>query len=384
MVVDGEAAVGGDASSEACVVGGSSVLGSVSVVGGATVALGPVVVVMVGAATVSAAHVVDVCVVGVTGANVVEVVDVVVDVTETAASETVCWSEPSPIVAPLTATSATSPSAVDRYQVFAPSIPDSSDRLRPDLSFPTRFEPMSSDNRSDDLFNASTWLVDRHVAEGRGEQVAIRCLGASVTYRELQALVERTAGALRSVGVQPEQRVAMVMLDSIEFVTTFLGAMRIGAIPLPMNPLLPGRDLGTITADSRARIVVVSGDRAASIADLMAVTPEVDLVVVTDTEQGTSPAVAAGNEANVISWDGFLVNEGHGVPHETWGESPGFWLCTSGSTGRPKLAMHRHIDIKVTCDTYADQVLNASSEDRFYSVGPMFHAYGLGNSISFP
>ncbi len=239
--------------------------------------------------------------------------------------------------------------------------------------------------RSDDLFNASTWLVDRHVTEGRGDHVAIRCLGESVTYAELQALIERTAGALRAIGVQPEQRVAMAMLDSVEFVATFLGAMRIGAVPLPINPLLPGRDLGTITADSRARMVVVSGDRSASVSDLVAATPEIELVVVTDKEDGTTPSVSIDADGvNAVTWADLLANEGDGTPFETWGESPGFWLCTSGSTGRPKLAMHRHIDIKVTCDTFAANVLEVKPDDRFYSVGPMFHAYGLGNSVSFP
>ncbi|MDH3303381.1 MAG: AMP-binding protein, partial [Acidimicrobiia bacterium] len=244
---------------------------------------------------------------------------------------------------------------------------------------------MASSIRSDDLFNASTWLVDRHVADGRGDQVAVRCLGNSVTYQDLQHLIEQTAGALRAVGVQPEQRVAMVMLDSVEFVATFLGAMRIGAIPLPINPLLPGRDLGAIAADARARMVVVSGDRAASIADLVATAPEVGLVVVTDTEDGASPTVELdADHIESTTWSALLSNEGDGSPFETWGESPGFWLCTSGSTGQPKLAMHRHIDIKVTCDTFADHVLGVRPDDRFYSVGPMFHAYGLGNSISFP
>ena len=95
---------------------------------------------------------------------------------------------------------------------------------------------MASSIRNDDLFNASTWLVDRHVAEGRGDKVAIRYLGSDVTYADLQTLIERTAGSLRAVGVQPEQRVAMIMLDSVEFVAAFLGAMRIGAIPLPIEP----------------------------------------------------------------------------------------------------------------------------------------------------
>ncbi len=84
-------------------------------------------------------------------------------------------------------------------------------------------------------------------------------------------------------------------------------------------------------------------------------------------------------------WDA-LVGGGTdgGSPWSTWDESPGFWLCTSGSTGRPKLAMHRHRDLRVTADTYGAQVLGIGADDRCYSVGPMFHAYGLGNSLTFP
>ncbi|MDH3294066.1 MAG: benzoate-CoA ligase family protein, partial [Acidimicrobiia bacterium] len=93
---------------------------------------------------------------------------------------------------------------------------------------------------------------------------------------------------------------------------------------------------------------------------------------------------AAPDGVTVTRWSDFVAGEGDGSPYSTWGESPGFWLCTSGSTGRPKLAMHRHIDLKVTVDTYADQVLKIRPDDRFYSVGPMFHAYGLCNSLTFP
>jgi benzoate-CoA ligase len=244
---------------------------------------------------------------------------------------------------------------------------------------------MSSADRNDDLFNASQWLVDRHVDEGRGDRIAVRYLGRSHTYADVLADVERCAGALRGVGVQPEQRVAIAMLDSTEFVSVFLGAMRIGAIPLPMNPLLPGRDLGAITADSRARVAVISGDRVQSAGELMAACPEMELLIVTDTTDGGPLQLpAAPDGVQVIHWSDFVAGGGDGSPYATWAESPGFWLCTSGSTGQPKLAMHRHIDLKVTVDTYADQVLHVQPDDRCYSVGPMFHAYGLGNSLTFP
>ncbi len=226
-----------------------------------------------------------------------------------------------------------------------------------------------------DRFNASEWLVDRHLDTGDGNRIAIRCRGETLTYADVHARVLTVAAALRGLGVRPEERVAMVMLDSVEFVAVFLGAMRIGAVPVAINPLLPGRDLAVIVADSRARVAVVSDARAGSIPDLSAGSPEVTTVI-------TTGDVVDDN----LGWSDFLAG-GVGVDssaYPTWTESPGFWLCTSGSTGRPKLAMHRHDDIRVTCETYGRHVLGIGPDDRCYSVGPMFHAYGLGNSLSFP
>lgn len=224
-----------------------------------------------------------------------------------------------------------------------------------------------------DHYNVSEWLVDRHVSAGDGDRVALRYRGASVTYAEVLTHVEAAAAGLRALDVRAEERVAMVMLDSVEFVAMFLGAMRIGAVPVPMNPLLPGRDLAVIVADSRARVVAISAEREVSLDDLRAGSPEVTHVVST------------GNTSNgQIGWVDFVGSGLDGSAAHTWAESPGFWLCTSGSTGQPKLAMHRHGDIPATCETYADQILGVSANDIFFSVGPMFHAYGLGNSLTFP
>jgi len=217
-------------------------------------------------------------------------------------------------------------------------------------------------------FNAGAWLLDRHVAEGDGDRVAIRSSGSATTYGQLHDLASRVATGLRALGVRPEERVAMVMLDTVEFAAIFLGALRIGAIPVLTNPLLPGRDLGRIVADSRARVLVVSGERAASLPDLLELAPEVTTVVQTSDD----------------SWDNLIASDDNAGVHATWRDSPGFWLCTSGTTGMPKLAMHTHGDIPDTVETYAKGVLNIGPDDTFYSVGPMFHAYGLGNSLTFP
>lgn len=204
-------------------------------------------------------------------------------------------------------------------------------------------------------FNASVDLL-----EGTDPaRVAVVSRDGSVTYGELAALAAAVGGGLRALGVEPEQRVAMVMLDSIEFYAVFLGAMRVGAVPVPVNPLLPARDTGAIVAQSRARVAVVSPGRV----------PSVEGVLVVETGSASWSALASAPPAPAF---------------DTWAESPGFWLCTSGSTGAPKLAMHRHVDLRVTASTYAREVLGVTADDRCYSVGPMFHAYGLGNSLTFP
>src|SRR4051794_31383563 len=82
-------------------------------------------------------------------------------------------------------------------------------------------------------FNASTWLVDRHLDDGRGDHVAIECGADATSYRGILAEVHGAANGLRALGVRPEERVVLVMNDGVAFVAVFLGALRIGAIPVP-------------------------------------------------------------------------------------------------------------------------------------------------------
>lgn len=233
-------------------------------------------------------------------------------------------------------------------------------------------------------FNAATWLVDRHVDAGDGNRIAVVQGDDEYTYADVQRLSKSAAAGLTALGVRPEERVAMVMLDSIDFVATFLGALRMGAVPVPMNPLLPGRDLGVIVADARARIIVISAARLDSLGELLAGAPEVRAAVTTAAGDESVSSSGEPGAVAMVGWSEFMEGHDFATTFTTWAESPGFWLCTSGSTGAPKLAMHRHGDIPATCATYADQVLGIGRDDVCYSVGPMFHAYGLGNSLTFP
>ncbi len=223
-----------------------------------------------------------------------------------------------------------------------------------------------------DLFNCSEWLVDRQVEAGHGARTALLSGDATLSYQGLLDSMTTAAGGLRRLGVRPEERVMLILRDGPELAVAILAAMRIGAVALPVNPLLPPRDLVGIARDARARWAIVAGDASALITALTEGAPDLTAVV----------RVGPGEGGPL--WSDIVAAGGDGAADATLAESPCFWLCTSGTTGRPKLAMHRHADIRTTCDGYAREVLDVQPSDRHLSVAPMFHAYGFGNSLTFP
>src|SRR5580704_6941184 len=109
-----------------------------------------------------------------------------------------------------------------------------------------------------DEFNAAAYFIDRHIAEGRGAKVAIECGGIQVTYRELFERVNQVGNGLRSLGVRIEERVFLLLLDTPEFAASFFGAIKIGAVPVPVNTLLKPADYEFLLNNSRARVAIAS------------------------------------------------------------------------------------------------------------------------------
>jgi benzoate-CoA ligase family protein len=155
----------------------------------------------------------------------------------------------------------------------------------------------------------------------------------------------------------------MVVNDEPGFVAFFLGAMRSGAIPVPLSTMLTGPDLAAIVDDAHASILVASAEHA-------------DRLSGAATPAGT---VLIGGE----SWAAYDDRSETAVA-DTDQSSSGFWLYSSGTTGVPKGVMHRHGSLQATADTYARTVLATTPDDRFLSVAKLFFAYGLGNSLTFP
>src|SRR5438105_9443778 len=109
-----------------------------------------------------------------------------------------------------------------------------------------------------DQFNASTYFIDRHLQEGRGDKIAIEDEGSRVTYRQLWERVNRVGNGLRKLRVRVEERVLLLLLDGPEFAISFFGAIKIGAVPVPVNTLLKPADYQYILNNARARVAIVS------------------------------------------------------------------------------------------------------------------------------
>src|SRR4030081_1918195 len=224
------------------------------------------------------------------------------------------------------------------------------------------------------VYNAVTWLLDRNVDEGRGEKLAFTDTVSELTYGELQKQSCRVANMLRRLGVRREERVAMIMLDTVDFPAVFLGAIRAGIVPVPLNTLLTSDQYAYVLADCRARVLFISEALLPVVKEMLGRMPDLDHVIVAGKD---------GHGYNKLS-DEIAGESESFVTAATHADEPAFWLYSSGSTGMPKGVRHLHSNLAATADTYAKQVLGIREDDVGLSAAKLFFAYGLGNALTFP
>jgi benzoate-CoA ligase family protein len=234
-----------------------------------------------------------------------------------------------------------------------------------------------------DTFNASDYLLQPALRAETAGRTALSGPGGDLGYAELADLAGQVAAGLESWGTRAEERVVLFMADGPLMAAAILGAMRLGAVPVPVSTMLTGAELAALLNDARARVLLVSDRFAAAAEAALAHAPGVRHVAV----EGDAGLRAPG--VRVSPFDD-LVQAGRerggrtAEPYLTSDDSSALWLYTSGTTGTPKGAMHRHANIRHVVETYGRQVLGITPEDRCYSVAKLFFAYGIGNSLFFP
>jgi benzoate-CoA ligase len=224
------------------------------------------------------------------------------------------------------------------------------------------------------VYNAAHDLIETNLAAGRGKRTAFIDDRGSYTYAQLARHVNRCGNALKSLGLGMEQRAMLIMLDTFDFPGVFLGAIKIGAVPVPVNTMLTADDFAFMLRDSRARVLVISAPLFERVKPALASQPWLEKVVIAGGE-----AKGHASLAKLVAKASDRLDTAH-----TMADDPAFWLYSSGSTGTPKGAVHVQSSLVNTAELYAGPTLGLTENDVVYSAAKLFFAYGLGNALTFP
>ena len=223
-------------------------------------------------------------------------------------------------------------------------------------------------------YNFAADILKRNLDAGRGDKIAYIDANGAYSYAALAERVERFGHVLRSLGIRREERILICLLDTIDWPTAFLGAIKAGVVAVPVNTLMTESDYRFMLEDSRARLLVVSEALLPKFAAAIEASDDIEHVI-----------LSGANANSHLRFDDLLAGaKTESMTAATSRDDMCFWLYTSGSTGRPKGAVHSHADLKLTDELYAAPVIGITENDICYSVAKLFFAYGLGNALTFP
>jgi len=223
-------------------------------------------------------------------------------------------------------------------------------------------------------YNAAVDFVDRNVAEGRGEKTAFIDPSRSVTYSELRDSAARIGPMLARMGIEPENRIVLVLLDTVDFPILFWGAIRAGVIPVLLNTRLTVDQYRYLLDDSRAKAVFVSPALLPVIQEAARDLPALRTIV-----------VVGGAPSSALRFEALLAAENEGAaPARTCADEIAYWLYSSGTTGAPKGVMHVHSSPMVMARQAGADRIGVCENDVIFSAAKLFFAYGLGNAMICP
>ena len=244
-----------------------------------------------------------------------------------------------------------------------------------------------------DRFNAASAFLDRNLAEGRGAKTAIYYEGTAYTYAQIAELANRIGNGLLDLGIDLEQRVALLLLDSPQFAAAFFGAIKIGAVAVPINTMLRPNDYVYMLNDSRARALIIHAALWQQVKQILPQLKYLRHVVVVGPEHenvgaslvGTLSGGQVTQTPTVHDFDKWTQKASTNLEAaETSKDDSAFWLYSSGSTGFPKGCVHLQHDMTYCTEYYAKPILGIKEDDTTFSAAKLYFAYGLGNNLYFP
>jgi 4-hydroxybenzoate-CoA ligase len=223
-------------------------------------------------------------------------------------------------------------------------------------------------------YNAAVDFVDRNVAEGRGDKTAFIDPSRNLTYAELQDAAARIGPMLARLGIERENRIAIVLLDTVEFPILFWGAIRAGIVPVLLNTRITVDQYRYLLEDSRSKAVFVSAALLPLVEEAAVGLPDLKRIV-----------VVGGGPASKLRLDTLLAAENEGsAPARTCADDVAYWLYSSGTTGMPKGVMHVHSSPRFVAESAGKRRIGYRENDVVFSAAKLFFSYGLGNAMFCP
>lgn len=224
------------------------------------------------------------------------------------------------------------------------------------------------------VLNAAEYLLPSSLLTGTvGQRTALIFEGKQISYADLLRRVNEASRFFRGLHLAPRDRMALLLYDSPDFMSVFLGAMKAGLVPALLSTFLGEREIEYILNHCGARVVIGELDQIERVKRVRERLTKLEKIITRSAQERENPWCS---DPNALREDF--------TPPSTRPGDPAFMLYTSGSTGEPKGVVHAHQDIPATIESFAKHVLPLTLEDKLYSTSKLFFAYGLGNSLSFP
>ena len=234
-------------------------------------------------------------------------------------------------------------------------------------------------------FNIADYFLYHNLEEGRENKVCLYFEDQTYTYGETARMSNRVGNALRELGVEVEERVLIVLPDCPQFVWTWFGAARIGAVITMVNPLLPAEDYKYYLEYTRARVAVVHESLLNTFNEAAADARYLRAVLVAGEHSHDQDVDFTSGSLVWSSFDGAVLTAGDEcTPADTHRDDIAIWLFTSGSTGQPKGAVHLQHDLPFNTEVFAKQTMGVNENDLTVSVPKLFFGYATGTNLLFP
>ena len=234
-------------------------------------------------------------------------------------------------------------------------------------------------------FNMADYFLYHNLEEGRENKVCLYFEDQTFTYGETARMSNRAGNALREFGIEVEDRVLIVLPDCPEFVWTWFGAARIGAVITMVNPLLPAEDYKYYLDYTRARVAVVHESLLKTFNEATAEAPYLRAILVVGDHEHDHDVDFTNDSLVWTSFDGAVLTAGDQcTPADTHRDDIAIWLFTSGSTGHPKGAVHLQHDLPFNTEVFAKQTMGVNENDLTVSVPKLFFGYATGTNLLFP